>query len=61
MPIRKELPHKTLVRNLLASKKLSKAEQAAFTKLNENVLKGKDLDSSQKLWIETLAKKYLTR
>jgi hypothetical protein len=61
MPIKKELPHKALLRRLLASKKLSKAEQVSFTKMNENISKGQNLDQSQKLWIEALTKKYLTK
>lgn len=61
MPKRRNLPHKTLVRLLLESKKLTKPERAAFEKLAKNVSEGGDLDPHQKLWVETLNEKYLAK
>jgi hypothetical protein len=61
MPVKKTLPYKVLVRNLLASKKLTKPEQAAFEKMAKAVSEGTDLDRHQKLWIETLNDKYLVK
>lgn len=61
MPVRKTPPHKTLVRNLLASKKLSKAEQTAFEKLAKVVTEGLELNEHQKLWVEILNRKYLAK
>jgi len=59
MAIKREISHKNLVRRLLVSKKLSKAEQPAFVEMHKRVLEGGELDRHQKLWIETLGKKYL--
>jgi len=61
MPVRKTPPHKTLVRRLLASGKLSKSETAAFQKLATLIDTGADLDPPQKLWIETLNHRYLAK
>jgi hypothetical protein len=61
MPVRKTPPHKTLVRNLLSSKKLTKGEHVAFEKLAQQIDEGREFDSHQKLWIETLNRKYLAK
>ena len=75
MPVRKIPPHKTLVRNLIASKKLTPAEQTAFEKLAAKFgLLGADpncsvrldaqayeLNAHEKLWVETLNAKYLKK
>jgi hypothetical protein len=61
VPIRKTPPYRTIVRNLLASKKLSKAEDTAFQKIQNRLLEGHDLEQSQRLWIETLNAKYLAK
>jgi len=61
MPKKKILPYKTLVRNLIASKKLSGPEQIAFEKIAVEISEGSELDQHQKLWIETLKEKYLTK
>jgi hypothetical protein len=61
MPVRRTPPHKTLVRNLLASKKLSKAEQTAFEKLAKGITRGQELNEHQKLWVETLNRKHLAK
>lgn len=59
MPIRKTPPHKTLVRNLLSSNKLSKGEQTAFQAMVVQFEGGKELTEHQKLWVETLNERYL--
>ena len=61
MPVRKTVPHKTLARNLFASNKLTKAEQTAFGKMVAGLDRGDDLSDHQKLWVETLKDKYLTK
>ena len=61
MPVKKTPPHKTLVRNLLASKKLTKAEHSAFERLANTITEGLDLTDHQKLWVETLNRKYLAK
>jgi len=61
MPIKKTLPYKTLVRNLIASKKLSEPERIAFEKMARSISEGSDIDQHQKLWIETLKEKYLSK
>lgn len=59
MPIQKPIPYKILLQKLIASKKLSKAEQKAFIEMGNHVSKGNKLDPHQELWIEALTKKYL--
>lgn len=61
MPVRKTPPHKTLVRNLLSSKKLTKPETAAFEKMATRITAGLELTRSEKLWVETLNAKYLAK
>lgn len=61
MPARKIPPYKTLVRNLLASKKLRPGEHTAFEKMVAKFTSGQELDTSEKLWIETLNTKYLAK
>lgn len=61
MPVRKTPPHKTYVRNLLASKKLNKAENAAFEKMAEKITAGQELNDHEKLWVETLNARYLKK
>lgn len=58
MPKKKTISHKILVRNLLASKKLSKPEQTAFQKMAKAVGEGEELSGHQKLWVEALHEKY---
>jgi len=59
MPIRKATPYRTIVRKLLDSKKLTKAEHAAFLKMADESSKGQELTSAQCLWITRLNTKYL--
>lgn len=54
MPRRKKLPYKVLIARLLASKKLSTSEQAAFEDMQRKLASGQELTEHQKLWIETL-------
>ena len=61
MPARKKPPHKTIVRNLLASKKLSEGETVAFQQMVADFEAGKELTDHQKLWIETLNERHLLR
>jgi len=61
MPVKKVLPYKTLVRNLIASKKLTRAEQTAFEKLATKFTPTYELDTHEKLWVETLNTKYLAK
>lgn len=61
MPVRRQPPHKTLVRNLLASKKLAAGEQKAFEKILAKFKAGNDLNDHEKLWIETLNARYLAK
>jgi hypothetical protein len=58
MPVRKTPPHKTLVRNLLASKRLTEGETKAFLRMVETIERGDELTEHQKLWIEILREKY---
>lgn len=61
MPMKKTPPHKTLVRNLLSSGKLSEGEQQAFSAMVSSIEQGSDLSDHQKLWVETLNDKYLKK
>lgn len=61
MPVRRQPPHKTQVRNLLASKKLTAAERTAFEKMLAKFKAGNELNDHEKLWIETLNARYLAR
>jgi hypothetical protein len=59
MPNKKSVPYRRLIQLLLASKKLSKPEQLSFEKLAKK--KKEELDTHQKLWIETLSNRYLLK
>jgi len=59
MPVKKPLPYRTIVRTLLASKKLPAAEHKAFQQISDDLAKGAELERSQRLWIETMKAKYL--
>lgn len=61
MPVKKIPPHKTLVRNLIASKKLTRAEQTAFEKMAAKFTTEYELDAHEKLWVEALNAKYLKK
>lgn len=61
MPVRRAIPYRTIIRNLLASKKLTKAERAAFQKISDGLAKGTELTDAQRLWTETLKAKYLAK
>jgi hypothetical protein len=61
MPVKKVPPHKTLVRNLIASKKLKPAEQTAFEKLADKFTPTYELNTHEKLWVEALNTKYLAK
>lgn len=57
MPRPKKPSHKLLVGKLLASNRLSPAEQVAFKQMEASLRAGQDLTEHQKLWIETLRHK----
>ena len=61
MPVKKTPPYRTILRNLLASKKLSKGERTAFERLKADLDGGAELTQPQKLWIETLNAKHLAK
>jgi hypothetical protein len=54
MPQRKKLPYKVLVGRLIASKKLTPAEHAAFEVMHRDLNSGTELTEHQKLWVESL-------
>jgi hypothetical protein len=61
MPVKKTPPYRTLIRNLLASEKLSKGERSAFERLQADLAGGAEIENAQKLWVETLNSRYLSK
>ncbi len=58
MPVKAERSDRTLLRDLLASGKLTKAEQAAFQKFQDALTRGTPLDPKQRLWADSVYQKY---
>lgn len=61
MPVKKTPPYRTILRSLLASKRLTAGEEKAFQKIAATLAAGGDLTQPQRLWIETLKAKYLAK